>query len=117
MTSERWSEVQEQLDAFVRERDWSQFHDPKNLSMLIASEAGELLAVFRWVQNQQADQFAADPKHRDDVLGELADVTIGVLLLAKRLGVDLPAVVAEKIEKNRAKYPADVWKGRSEHEP
>lgn len=116
MTDARWSGVTDDLRQFVAERDWGQFHDPKNLSMLIGSEAGELLAVFRWVNNRDADNFAADPKHRDDVLTELADVAIGVLLLADRLGVDLPELIAQKIECNRQKYPAESWSGRAERE-
>jgi NTP pyrophosphatase (non-canonical NTP hydrolase) len=94
------------LRQFTRERNWAQFHDPKNLSMLLASEAGELLQLFRWVRNDESDAFAAQADNRRRIEEELADSAIGVLLLADRLGIDLAAAVQAKIELNRAKYPA-----------
>ena len=102
------------LRAFVAERDWAQFHDPKNLVMALASEVGELTALFRWVAGPEADRFAADPKNREKVEHEVADVTICLLLLADRLGVDLPDVVARKIELNARKYPPDSSRGKAE---
>ena len=94
------------LRQFTRERSWEQFHDPKNLSMLLASEAGELLQLFRWVRNDESDAFAAQADNRRRIEEELADCAIGVLLLADRLGIDLAAAVRVKIELNRVKYPA-----------
>ncbi len=93
------------LRQFTRERNWAQFHDPKNLSMLLASEAGELLQLFRWVRNDESDAFAAHADNRRQIEEELADSAIGVLLLADRLGIDLAAAVLAKIERNRVKYP------------
>jgi dCTP diphosphatase len=96
----------EELRRFSRDREWGRFHDPKNLSMLVASEAGELLQLFRWVPNDAADAFAATPENRARVAEELADVAIGVLLLADRVGLDLPAAIRAKIRRNGEKYPA-----------
>jgi NTP pyrophosphatase (non-canonical NTP hydrolase) len=94
-----------ELRRFTRERDWGRFHDPKNLSMLLASEAGELLQLFRWVANGEADAFAARHENRARIAEELADVAIGVLLLSDRVGLDLPAVIRAKIQQNGRKYP------------
>ncbi len=95
----------ERLRRFTAERGWARHHDPKNLSMLVASEAGELLQVFRWVRSEDADAFAADPEHRGAIEEELADVAIGVLLLADRMGADLPEIVRRKIARNAERYP------------
>jgi NTP pyrophosphatase (non-canonical NTP hydrolase) len=93
------------LRHFTGERQWSRFHDPKNLAMLVASEAGELLHLFRWVKNDDADAFARRPESRREIEAEIADVAIGVLLLADRIGVDLAAIVRSKIARNAEKYP------------
>lgn len=93
------------LRRFTGEREWSRHHDPKNLAMLVASEAGELLHLFRWVKNEDADAFARRPESRPDIEAELADVAIGVLLLADRIGADLAAIVESKIARNAEKYP------------
>lgn len=96
----------ERLRRFTGERQWSRFHDPKNLAMLVASEAGELLHLFRWVKNDDADAFAARPENREAIQAEIADVAIGVLLIADRIGVDLADIVRSKIARNAEKYPA-----------
>ena len=86
--ADRLAELQAELREFVREREWDRFHDPKNLAMLIASEAGELVAEYRWVQGADADAYASDPKARARVEAEAADVGIALLLLFDRVGVD-----------------------------
>jgi NTP pyrophosphatase (non-canonical NTP hydrolase) len=92
-------------------RDWEQFHDPKNLAMTLASEAGELLAEYRWVPNDEADAYSREPQARQAITGELADVGIALLLLCDRIGVDLMAAVADKIEVNRRRYPVAQVRG------
>src|SRR5690242_9222300 len=79
-TNDRLALVRERLREFVRERDWAQFHDPKNLSMAIASEAGELLAELRWVASSTADDFVRDPANRTRIENEVGDVGIALLL-------------------------------------
>lgn len=105
MQNDRLEELIQRLRRFNGERQWGRHHDPKNLAMLVASEAGELLQIFRWVRNDDADAFARRPESRREIEAELADVAIGVLLLADRIGVDLPAIVRSKIERNAEKYP------------
>jgi dCTP diphosphatase len=106
--------LQAELRAFVAARDWAQFHDPKNLAMLVASEAGELVAEYRWVKSDDADAHSRKPEARARIADEIADVGIGVLLLADRIGLDLVASMRAKLAKNAERYPADAARGRSE---
>jgi len=96
--------------SFVRERDWEQFHDPKNLSMAIATEAAELMEHFRWVTNEASDKLAADAQQA--IAEELADILAFTLSLANRCGIDVSRAMEAKMAKNAAKYPADRYKGR-----
>jgi dCTP diphosphatase len=103
----------EELRAFVAERDWSQFHDPKNLAMLLASEAGELLAEYRWIANQQADEFSREPEARQRIASEIGDVGIALFLLCDRTGIDLQTAMRDKLARNRNRYPVELSKGRA----
>ena len=103
-----------ELRAFVAERDWSQYHDPKNLAMLLASEAGELVAEYRWVRNDQADARSREPAARDRIAAEVGDVGIALVLLCDRIGLDLVAAMRDKLARNRVKYPADRARGRAD---
>ncbi|MCC6873299.1 MAG: nucleotide pyrophosphohydrolase [Sandaracinaceae bacterium] len=99
-------EMRDEIRKFVAERDWERFHDPKNLAMAVASEAGELCAELRWVPSEEADAFVRRPEVRARVADEIADVAITLLMLAERAGIDPIAAMRAKLEKNRAKYPA-----------
>ena len=102
-----------ELRRFVEEREWDAFHDPKNLTMLLASEAGKLLAELRWVSNSEADQRLREGELRDRVATELADVGIAVLLLRQRLGLDFRTIVREKMARNAEAYPLAESRGRA----
>ena len=102
------------LREFVSAREWSQFHDPKNLSMAVASEAGELLAEYRWISNTEAEQLTNNPDRRDRIVAEAADVGIALLLFCDRIGIDLVDVVRAKMETNSKNYPADKANGKAE---
>jgi NTP pyrophosphatase (non-canonical NTP hydrolase) len=102
-------ELARDLRDFAAERDWEQFHAPKNLAMALIVEAAELVEQFQWLTAEQSE--APDPARRSRVEAELADILIYVVRLADRLEIDLPAAVAAKIEHNRRKYPADVVRG------
>ncbi len=106
--------LQARIRAFVAERDWHQFHDPKNLAMLLASEAGELLAEYRWVSNSEADAVSRDPDKRARILSEIGDVGLSLLLLCQRIGADPVAAMSAKLELNRTRYPADQVRGKAE---
>lgn len=105
-------EIRERLRAFVAEREWEQFHDPKNLAMAVASEAGELLAEYRWIANADADAWSKDPANLKRVALEAADVGIALLLFCDRVGVDLPGAMTEKVEINRDNYPVHASRGQ-----
>ena len=110
-------DLQAQLRQFVAERDWQQFHDPKNLAMLLASEAGELLAEYRWVPNDQADAASQEGERRARILSEVGDVGIALLLLCQRIDADPVAAMRAKLEINRTRYPAEVVRGKSDRPP
>ena len=101
------------LRRFTTERDWTRFHDPKNLAMLLASEAGELVALLRWVANGEADAFVRASENRPAVEAEAADVAIALLLFCDRAGIDLAAAVDAKIAANAAKYPVELSRGHA----
>lgn len=104
--------VMDQLRGFMNEREWQRFHDPKNLAMAIASEAGELCALYRWIPNSEADEFSRNTP--EPIADEVADVLILSLLLADRIGLDVPAAIRQKLEKNRANYPLESAKGNAQ---
>lgn len=97
-------EVLAELRGFVAERDWAQFHTPANLAKSIVIEAAELLEHVQWDD---------EPRDVEAFTHELADVLTYALLLADRLGVDADAIVLDKLAITRAKYPADLARGRS----
>jgi NTP pyrophosphatase (non-canonical NTP hydrolase) len=94
---------------FVEERDWDQFHTPKNLSAALTVEAAELLEHFQWLQHGSKQELG-DVKLQE-VKHEMADVLVYLVRLADKLDVDLVAAVEEKMVLNRAKYPADQVRG------
>ena len=103
--------LQQRLREFARERDWEQFHSPKNLSMALIAEAAELVEHFQWLTEEQSAQLP-DEKLRE-VEQELADVFLYLLRIADKLKVDLLAAAAQKIDLNARKYPADQVRGSS----
>ena len=110
--SDRLGGMLEDIRAFVAEREWERFHDPKNLAMCLASEAGELLSELRWVSGSVADDHCRSPEHRTAIAREVADVAISLLMFADRIELDLPGAVHEKLAELRQKYPAEAWRGR-----
>ena len=113
-TQDRLEQLLVELRAFVRDREWEQFHDPKNLAMAVASEAGELLAEYRWVTNTDSDARSANVEARRRIAAEIGDVGIALLLLSDRIGLDLLDVIRDKIALNREKYPISHSRGRSD---
>lgn len=96
------------------ERQWEQFHDPKNLAMALVSEAGELAALLRWVPNEQADAFLVDEEQRARFRNEIGDVGICLLLLCARTGIALGDAVLEKLARIGEKYPTALSVGRAD---
>ncbi len=108
------SELKGRVLAFVRERDWEQFHSPKNLSMALAAEAGELMEHFLWASGEQSQAIARDPARRGRIAEELADVVIYALEFANITGLDVAAAIEAKMTANALKYPVEKARGRSD---
>ncbi|MFG2950461.1 nucleotide pyrophosphohydrolase [Streptomyces adustus] len=107
-------DLQDALAGFARERDWEQFHTPKNLAMALAGESGELLELFQWLTPEQSAHVMQDPAQASRVHEEMADVLAYLLRLADVLDVDLEQALAEKIETNGRKYPVHLARGRAD---
>lgn len=95
--------LQQRLKRFASERDWEQFHSPKNLSMALSVEASELLEHFQWLTEKESK--ALDSTKCEEVAAEIADIQIYLTMLADKLGIDIEAAVNAKIESNAFKYP------------
>ena len=108
----RITELRARLRAFNAERDWGQYHSPRNLAMAVSVEAGELLALYLWSADDGPQPPVAERAPR--VADEAADVFISLLNLCEAAGIDLAAATATKIEKNAAKYPVSRASGRLE---
>ena len=109
MSRDSLDDLNAQLLAFARERDWEQFHSPKNLSMALAGEAGELLEHFQWLSEDASSGLSAEKK--DEVALELADILIYLIRLGERLDIDLVEAAYRKLAINKARYPKDRVRG------
>ena len=103
--------LRDALRVFAAERDWDQFHSPRNLATALAVEAAELLEPFQWLTDEQSRTLP--PEARAAVAEELADVLLYLVRLADRLDVDLEQAARAKIERNAVKYPVDKARGSS----
>ena len=101
------------VDKFARERDWEQFHAPKNLSMAIAAEAAELMEHFLWQSPEASCSDMEAENLRAKVEEELADVFIFAIEFANMTGIDIAKIIDSKMQRNAEKYPVDKAKGRS----
>lgn len=110
----RLAELKERVLAFAREREWEQFHSPKNLSMALAAEAGELMENFLWVSTEDSRATARDPRRREAIEHEIADIIIYALQFANQTDIDLASAIARKMALNARKYPVEKARGRSD---
>ena len=108
------AEIKTRVLAFAHERDWEQFHAPKNLSMALAAEAGELMEHFLWATPEASRTIAQDAVKLKKIEEELADVVIYALEFANMTGIDVAAAIEKKMAANAAKYPVEKAKGRSD---
>jgi NTP pyrophosphatase (non-canonical NTP hydrolase) len=104
-------ELKERLRVFVAERDWDQFHSPKNLAMALSVEAAELVELFQWLTEEESATLDGDRRRR--AAEELADVLVYLVRIADRLDIDLLQVAGEKLERNAVKYPAERVRGQA----
>ncbi len=102
---------------FTAEREWQQFHSPKNLAMALAGETGELVSLFQWLDEDESRHLPA--ARLADAADEIADVQMYLVALADQLGIDIAQAVAGKMVKNAQKYPADAFRrsARKYNEP
>lgn len=107
-------ELKARVLAFAREREWEQFHAPKNLSMALAAEAAELMEHFLWVTPDTSREVALDPQKRAKIAEELADIVIYALEFANITGLDVAATIEAKMAANAKKYPVDKARGRAD---
>lgn len=105
--------IQQQLAQFAAEREWEQFHSPKNLATALTVETAELLEIFQWMTEEDSRSLSPNDTATQRARLELADVQIYLLRLADQLDVDVEQAVAEKIALNAAKYPVEKSKGHA----
>ena len=104
-------ELIRELREFAKERDWEQFHSPKNLAMALSVEVAEIIEIFQWLTQEESKNLPPDKLEK--MKEEIGDVMIFLANLAGKLGIDLLEAAKEKIQINRAKYPASVVKGKA----
>lgn len=107
--------LRNRLRDFARERDWEQFHSPKNLCMALSGEVGELLEHFQWLTPEQSDNLTEQTRREVEL--EMADVLLYLIRLADKLDVDLIDAAERKIELNAVKYPIDRSRGNATKSP
>lgn len=99
------------LEDFIAERDWDQFHSPKNLAMALVVECSELVEIFQWMSEEQSKLIGDDDQVRSKLEDEIADIFVYLLRIATKAGIDIQTATLAKIAKNAAKYPVDKAKG------
>lgn len=103
-------QLTEKIKKFINERDWEQFHNPKDLALSLMLEAGEVLEHFQWKKPEEVAKHAVEC--REEIADELADVACYLFELADHLKIDLPQAIESKLVKNAKKYPVEKSKGR-----
>ena len=106
------AELRKLVADFVAQRDWSQFHAPKNISMALAIEAAELMEHFQWISPEASREIPHDPDTLAAVGEELSDVFGYTLAMANELGIDISTAFRAKMVKNAEKYPAEEFRGK-----
>lgn len=108
-----WSAITADVRRFRDERDWSQFHTPKNLAAAIAIEAAELQEQFLWKTDEEIERNLKGGHKREAVVEEIADILMFALLLADRLDIDVGKAIADKLAANERKYPVALARGNA----
>ena len=108
-----FEELQEKIADFVQERDWEQFHAPKNLSMAISVESSELMEHFQWL-DAEASRSIEDEKKLEEIRQEIADIMIFSLNFCNQMDIDPAQAIEEKLQINKEKYPVEDAKGKAE---
>lgn len=101
----------EQIKQFNNDRDWDQFHNPKDLILALMSEVGELAECYRWLSENEMIRVIADLDKKKKITEELADIAMYLFMLSYKTNTDLSMAIQEKIEKNKLRYPSEKIKG------
>lgn len=105
--------ILKKISKFRDERDWMQFHNPKDMAEAIVIEASELLEQFLWKSHEEAEDYLKNEKNKGEIADELADILTFTIELTDNLGLDIEKIIEEKFKKNAEKYPIDKSKGNS----
>ena len=106
-----YKKLKKEIKDFVDERDWEQFHNPKNLSMALSVEASELLEIFQW---QKAEEYKnASEEQKEMIKDEVADIFYYLIRISDKLDINIEEALIKKMQKNRKKYPKDLVKGKA----
>ena len=105
------NELKEKIKEFCDARDWDQFHNAKELAIALSIESSELLEIFRWKSPEEVKSLFENPKKKEDIEDEMADVLYFLIRMAQRYDIDLSEALDRKIEKNDNKYPVEKFKG------
>ena len=106
-----YKKLKKEIKDFVNERDWEQFHNPKNLSMALSVEASELLEIFQW---QKAEEYKnASEEQKEMIKDEIADIFYYLIRISDKLDINIEEALIKKMQKNRKKYPKDLVKGKA----
>ena len=106
------SKIQNQLQKFAVDRDWEQFHTPKNLVMALSVEASELVEIFQWLNAEESN--SPDQRQTEEINSEVADIAMYLLRFCSVLGIDLEKAIESKLERNAEKYPVNLSKGNAQ---
>lgn len=106
-------EIKQKIKIFVDERDWEQFHNPKDVALAVSIEASEILEHFLWKTKKEVEDFIKDPKSKEELSDELADTLVYLVELARVCNIDLSEAYEKKAEKAARKYPKEVVKGKA----
>ncbi|MFA5075550.1 MAG: nucleotide pyrophosphohydrolase [Candidatus Babeliales bacterium] len=107
-----FQDIKARIKQFIKERDWEQFHSPKNLSMSIAIEAAELMEHFQWLTIEQSKTILKNKKKREEIEDELADIAIYIFDFCNLYKINIEQIIGRKLDKTAKKYPARIVKGK-----
>jgi len=110
---DRYKQALEDISRFCEERDWAQFHNPKDVAVALSIESIELLELFRWKTAQESEDLLTDASKRTEIEHEVADIAFFLMLFCKNNDIDLWDVLDQKMKLNRSKYPVERVKGKS----
>lgn len=109
MSRDSLEQLNKKVLEFARERNWEQFHSPKNLAMALTGECGELIEHFQWLSEEESQSLS--PEKQNEVAFEMADILIYLIRMAERLDIDLVDAANRKVDLNQARYPVELCRG------